>query len=123
MGVELPINIMAKKDYFVCKVIGESMNKKIPNGSFCLFKKDPGGSREEKIVLVEHYNIQDSDFGAGYTVKSYHSEKIFSEDSWAHKKIVLKPLSFDRGFEDITIDGDKINELKVVGEFITVLDI
>ena len=121
--VELPINIMAKKDYFVCKVIGESMNKKIPNGSLCLFKKDPGGSREGKIVLVEHYNIQDSDFGAGYTVKSYHSEKNLSEDNWVHKKIVLKPLSFDPGFEDITLDGDEINELKVVGEFITVLDI
>jgi len=120
--VELPINIMAKKDYFVCKVIGESMNKKIPNGSFCLFKRDPGGSREGKIVLVEHYNIQDSDFGAGYTVKSYHSERISSEDSWVHKEIVLKPLSFDPGYEDIILNGDEINELKVVGVFITVLD-
>ena len=121
--VELPINVMAQKGYFVCKVIGESMNKKIPNGSWCLFKKDPGGSREGKIVLVEHYNIQDSDYGAGYTVKSYYSKKVSSDDSWAHEEIILKPLSYDQNFEDIILHGDEINELKVVGEFITVLDI
>ncbi len=121
--LELPINVTAREGYFVCKVIGESMNKRIPNGSWCLFKKDPGGSREGKIVLVEHYNIQDSDFGAGYTVKSYHSEKISSDDSWGHKRIVLKPLSYEPGFEDIILNGDEISKLKVVGEFITVLDI
>jgi uncharacterized protein len=120
--VELPINVMAKEGYFVCKVIGESMNKKIPNGSLCLFKKDSGGSREGKIVLVEHYNIQDSDFGSGYTLKSYHSVKILDEDGWAHKEIILKPLSFDTQFEDIILEENEINELKVVGEFITVLD-
>ncbi len=31
--IELPMNISAKEGYFVCKVIGESMNKKIPNGA------------------------------------------------------------------------------------------
>jgi len=121
--VELPTNVLAKKGYFVCKVIGESMNKKIPNGSWCLFKKDAGGSREGKIVLVEHYNIQDSDFGAGYTVKSYHSEKELINDIWSHKEIVLKPLSYDPTFEAIILDGDEISKLKVVGEFITVIDI
>lgn len=121
--LELPINISAKEGYFVCQIIGESMNKKIKNGSWCLFKKDSGGSREGKIVLVEHYNIQDSDFGAGYTIKSYHSEKVVSEDSWSHRSIVLKPLSLDPNFEDIILDENEISGLKVIGEFITVLDI
>ena len=121
--IELPINISARKDYFVCQVIGESMNKKIENGAWCLFRKDPGGSREGKIVLVEHYNIQDSDFGSGLTIKSYHSEKNISGESWSHKSIILKPLSFDPQFENIILDENEINELKVIGEFITVLDI
>lgn len=120
--VELPINISAREDYFVCQVIGESMNKKIENGSWCLFKKDPGGSREGKIVLVEHYNIQDSDFGAGYTIKSYHSEKITTDESWGHRSIRLKPHSFDSKYKNIVLEGNEINELKVIGEFITVLD-
>ena len=121
--VELPINISAREDYFVCQIIGESMNKKVENGSWCLFKKDTGGSRKGKIVLVEHYNIQDSDFGAGYTIKSYHSEKIGTDESWAHKSIILKPQSFDTIYKDIILDENEINELKVIGEFITVLDI
>lgn len=121
--VELPMNISAKEDYFVCQVIGESMNKKIENGSWCLFKKYSGGSSEGKIVLVEHYDIQDSDFGAGYTIKSYHSKKLITDESWSHKSITLKPLSFDSNYKDIVLDKDEINKLKVIGEFITILDI
>lgn len=121
--IELPINISAREDYFVCQIIGDSMNKKIENGSWCLFQKDPGGSREGKIVLVEHYNIQDSDFGAGYTIKSYHSEKMTSDESWNHKSITLKPQSFDSAYSDIVLDESEISELKVIGVFITVLDV
>jgi uncharacterized protein len=88
-----------------------------------LFKENPVGSREGKIVLAKHYNIQDSIFGAGYTVKLYHSEKNISEDSWSHESIVLKPLSFDSSFEDIILNGDEINKLQIVGEFVTILDI
>jgi len=106
----------------VCQIIGESMNKRIENGSWCLFQKYSGGSREGKIVLVQHFNIQDQDFGSGYTVKSYHSEKNYSESSWSHKSIVLKPLSFDSQFKDIILEDDETNELIVIGEFITVLD-
>ena len=120
--IELPINVSAKKGYFVRQIIGESMNKKIENGSWCLFKENPVGSREGKIVLAKHYDIQDSDFGAGYTVKTYHSDKNISEDSWSHESIVLKPHSYDSSFEDIILSGDEIHKLQIVGELITVLD-
>ncbi len=121
--VELPINVSVRDGYFVCQIIGESMNKKIKNGSWCLFKKYTGGSREGKIVLVEHYNIQDSSFGAGYTIKSYHSEKNITRESWSHKSIVLKPFSTDPYFEDIILEENEIDELKVIGEFVTTLDV
>lgn len=113
--IELPMNISAKEGYFVCKVIGESMNKKIPNGSFCLFRKDTGGTREGKIVLVEHYSIQDSDFGAGYTVKEYHSKKNSTEDSWSHQSITLKPLSDNTECSEIELSEDELSGLKVIG--------
>ena len=121
--IELPMNISAKEGYFVCLIIGESMNKKIQNGSYCLFKQDSGGTREGKIVLVEHYNIQDSNFGAGYTVKTYHSKKTMTDESWSHKSIVLKPASFDSKFKEIVLEGEDISSLKVIGEFVTTLDI
>ena len=120
--IELPMNISAKKGYLVCQIIGESMNKKIKNGAWCLFKKYTGGSREGKIVLAEHYNIQDSSFGAGYTVKTYHSIKNITNESWSHKSIILKPYSFDSKYKDIILEGDEINSLKVIGEFVTILD-
>jgi phage repressor protein C with HTH and peptisase S24 domain len=34
--IEGPEN--SKNDYFACKIVGESMNRVIPNGSICLFK-------------------------------------------------------------------------------------
>ena len=119
---ELPTNVTVNEGYFVCQVRGESMNRKIPDGSWCLFRKDPGGSREGKIVLVEHYDIQDTDFGAGYTIKSYHSEKTINAAGWSHKSILLKPLSFDSDYEDIVLNKNDMGELKVIGEFIKILD-
>jgi len=119
--VELPKPYQASENYFVCQVIGESMNKIIPNGSLCLFKKDPGGSREGKIVLVEHSNIQDKDFGAGYTIKSYHSKKEVDTESWVHKSIKLKPMSNQSNYNDIILDENEVNELRVVGIFVGVI--
>lgn len=119
--VELPMNITPKPGYFVCKVVGESMNKMIPNNSYCLFRKDEGGTRNGEIVLVEHYNIQDTDFGAGYTVKKYESRKMMTEGGWKHKKIVLSPYSEDDIYEPIVLEEGVIGDLKVVGVFVRVL--
>lgn len=120
--IELFIPLKSPTDYFVCKVIGESMNKRIPNGSWCLFKKYMGGSREGKIVLVQHYKIQDLDFGSGYTIKSYHSEKKFNQDgSWFHESIILKPLSKSPIYKDIVLDSNESEKLKIIGVFDCVL--
>lgn len=111
----------ASKDYFVCEVRGESMNKVIPNGSLCLFKKYAGGSRNGQIVLVQQRDIQDSDFGSGYTVKEYYSEKSIVGESWKHDRIVLKPRSWDDGYESIKFKDDQLVDLKVLGVFVAVL--
>jgi DUF2075 family protein len=120
--VEPPFNISAKKGYFMCKVIGESMNKKIPNGAYCLFKQDEGGSRNGKIVLVESTNIKDSEFGSGYTVKEYHSKWNLSDDVLKHESIVLKPLSTDPDYIDIELAYDELTNFKVVGIFESVIE-
>jgi hypothetical protein len=115
--IELPFGSIYSKDLFACYVVGESMNKIIPNGSVCLFRKYSGGSRDGKIVLVEHTNIQDPDFGSGYTVKEYHSKKVITEDEWHHQSINLKPLSTDPSYQDIIIEEDELNSLQVIGVF------
>jgi DUF2075 family protein/phage repressor protein C with HTH and peptisase S24 domain len=120
--IELPFNVTVQKGYFVCKVVGESMNKKIPNGSYCLFKQDEGGSRNGKIVLAENTNIHDSEFGSGYTVKEYHSEKKIENDQWSHQSITLKPLSDNPDYMNIELIEDELNRIKVVGIFVKVIE-
>jgi len=119
--IALPKNHKPSSDLFACKVIGESMNKIIPNGSICLFRKYIGGSRDGKIVLVEHANIQDPDFGSGYTVKEYRSKKQVTQDLWSHHSITLKPLSENPEYNDIELSEDELSSLKVIGIFEYVL--
>jgi len=120
--VELPANIMTREGYFVCQVVGESMNKRIPDGSWCLFKEYEGGSRNGEIVLAEHHSFNDSDFGAGYTIKEYSSKKVVNATGdWQHESIVLKPRSDDTDFEDLILREDDLEEFRVVGLFVRVL--
>ena len=119
--VELPIRYKPSKDLFACRVDGESMNKVIPNGSICLFRKYNGGSRNGKIVLVEHSSLQEPEFGSGYTVKEYRSEKIIDGEQWAHQSIILKPLTNNPRYKNIEIFEDELNSLKVIAVFECVL--
>lgn len=108
-------------ELFACKVIGESMNKIITNGSICMFRKYSGGSRDGKIVLVQHTNIQDPDFGSGYTIKEYRSKKKITNEGWSHESIILKPLSYNSDYNEIVIEEDELIDLKVIGIFEGVL--
>jgi len=118
--VRLPDHIKASEGMFVTRVVGESMNRRIHNGSWCLFKENPGGSREGKIVLVQHRDIEDPDHGGSYTVKIYHSEKTIIDGDLANKKVVLKPSTNAFGYAPITLEDDN-DEVVVIGEFLSVL--
>ncbi len=119
--IEGPVN-KSGQNYFACRVVGESMNRVIPNGSICLFKEYSGGSRDGKIVLVENRDIQDIDFNSAFTVKTYTSKKIPLEDSWKHAAIVLRPNSTDSSYQDIIITEDNAESMRVIGEFVRVLE-
>jgi len=119
--VEIPPKFKPSKDLFVCTVVGDSMNKIIPNGSLCLFRKDGGGSRNGKIALVKYSNFKDKDFGSNYTVKEYTSKKMIDDDQWFHQSIILKPLSYNPEYEDIILSEDQASSLEVIGLFECVL--
>lgn len=119
--VELPERYKPSTDYFVCQVHGESMNKVIPNGSWCLFRRYSGGSRNGLIVLVKHQDIRDDDHSYGFTVKKYASEKGVGEDSWRHKRITLSPISYDHEYKIIEIESTEDQQLEVVGVFVDVI--
>ena len=119
--IEGPASGHSTDDYFACKIVGESMNRVIPNGSICLFRTYTGGSRNGKIVLVENMDIQDQDFNSAFTIKTYSSEKFMTDQGWGHTQIRLRPNSFDESYEDIIIDESNGAEMRVVAEFVKVL--
>lgn len=119
--VALPDVFRPKPGYFICRVVGESMNRVIPNGSWCLFKPTPAGSRAGKVLLVQHKDIQDDSNGGQYTVKAYESVKEPEGDRWRHAKILLKPRSKETGFKTIELTGEACRELRVIGEFVAVV--
>ncbi|KPP98376.1 MAG: hypothetical protein HLUCCA01_10245 [Bacteroidetes bacterium HLUCCA01] len=119
--VARPEGFSIQKGDFICQVVGESMNKRIPNGSYCFFRRYTGGSRNGKIVLVESGSIHDDDFGAGYTVKEYHRVKSDTYLDWSHDTIVLKPLSTLDRYREIVLRGDDAHSYRIVGVFEKVL--
>lgn len=109
-------------DLFVAQVIGESMNQRIPNGSWCLFRFNPAGTRQGKVVVAQHMDIQDPDTGAEYTVKVYESHKATSEDgTWRHERVLLKPDTRNPGYKPIEITGNELGELKIIAELVAIL--
>ena len=109
---------------FVAQVIGESMNRRIPNGAWCVWKFNPTGSKQGRVVLAQHRDIQDPEHGGTYTVKVYESEKLGTEEGeWRHTRIMLKPSSTDPGFEPIVLEIDSLEEgeLRIIAELVKVL--
>jgi superfamily II DNA or RNA helicase/HKD family nuclease len=120
--ITVPKDLNVKTNQFVCKVVGESMNKVIPNDSYCVFEKDEGGSRDGKIVLVASQGIQDADFGAGYTIKYYHSKKVTTPDLWGHTEITLAPSSTLGKFRNLKIEAEELTSFRVIGIFKCILE-
>lgn len=118
--VELENSIPNQDHFFACKIVGESMNKIIPNGSICLFEKYTHGSRNGLITLVEMTDYSDVEFGSNYTIKEYNSKKTITEDNWQHSEITLLPKS-TLPFESIVLRDEETKNLRVVGVFVKVI--
>jgi SOS-response transcriptional repressor LexA len=120
--VELPEWVKPQPGLFVAQVVGESMNKRIPNGAWCLFRANPQGTRNGKIVVVQHRSISDPETGGSYTVKRYRSEKVLEADgSWRHERIELVPESDRAGFGVMTVQPGDGNGLAVIAEWLMVM--
>lgn len=108
---------------FVARVDGESMNRRIPNGAWCLFRARPPGTREGKVVVVQHRDIADPETGGKFTVKVYSSEKILSVDgSWRHRRVILKPDSDRPDYTPIVLElHEEQEDVTVVAEWLMVM--
>lgn len=120
--VELPQAFRPSRDLFIAQVVGESMNRRIPNGSWCLFRFNPEGTRQGKIVLAQHREVADADNGGQFTVKKYESKKrLLPDGSWRHSSITLRPDTTTPGYEPLVFTEEKVDDVKVIAELIAVL--
>jgi len=119
--IEPPDFMRPTPGLFIAQVVGESMNRRIPNGSWCLFRMNPGGTRNGKVVVAQHRSIDDPDLGGQYTVKVYQSEKVPAEvGEWRHDRVRLLPDSTDPSFQPLEFTSEDA-EVQIIAEMVTVL--
>lgn len=113
------------RNMFVVQASGHSMEPRIHDGDYCVFRANPAGSRNGKIVLVQHRNIYDEDSGGAYSIKKYSSS--WSQDDfgeWRHEKIELTPLN--NHYKTIVINREDVeddsDEFQVIAEFVGVIN-
>ena len=106
---------------FVAQVVGRSMEPPIPDGAWCLFRSPVEGSRQGKILLVEHRDIHDPETGGSYTVKRYRSHKAADAEGWRHVEIRLEPENPE--FAPIVLRESAEGQVRVVAELVEVLQI
>lgn len=102
--VALPDHIHPRPGQFVAQIVGESMNKRVPNGAWALFSTDLRGSKQGKVVLAQRREDGDPEQGGRYTLKIYDASKREGDDGAVYEAIVLRPHSSDPDFLPIEID-------------------
>jgi SOS-response transcriptional repressor LexA len=108
-----------QRGMFVAQVHGESMQPRIPNASWCLFRPCPAGSREGRLLLVQLRTEASEETGGRYTVKRYHSEKATTADGWEHRSIELQPINPD--YPTIPLTAETAADVVINAEFIDLL--
>ena len=114
--VKAPPRLRLTPDMFVARVVGRSMEPRIPDGSLCVFRAGVTGSRQGKLVLVERFGTTET--SARYTIKKYTSKKTQTgEEEWEHALVRLEPVNPE--FEGFEL---KAGEARVIAEFVQVLE-
>jgi len=114
--VPAPEGVRLSPDLFVAHVVGHSMEPRIPDGSLNLFRLNPVGSRQNKILLIQRFGVTDET--ARYTVKKYTSLKVYDgEDEWRHERIRLEPLNPEYEAWDV-----EPQDFAVVAEWLRVIE-
>jgi uncharacterized protein len=108
------------RNMFIVRACGKSMEPLIPEGSYCIFKAPVVGTRNGKIVLVQHHDFFDPDHGGAYSIKKYSSEKQYDhEGNWKHEQIILHPIN--PIFSPISIQESASESFTVIAEFIGIV--
>jgi len=116
-----PDHVRIKPGYFVAQIIGESMNRRVPNGAWAVFSGDVRGSKQGRVVLVQRQDVGDAEEGGRYTLKIYDAKKSFAEDGDVYEQVLLRPDSTDDRFKPIEIDLEDEERPMIVATLVVVL--
>lgn len=98
------------------------MNRRGPKGAYCVFGHPVEGSRQGRVVLVEHHDILHAELGGSVTVKVWRSEKeAGGNGDWRHSEVRLEPDSLDPEHQAIVLRDVSEGDLRVVGQPVEVL--
>lgn len=105
-----------RKNMFVARAVGRSMEPKIRDNDLLVFRADPEGTRQGKIVLAQYRGPSDPDTGGSFTVKLYTSLKIGGRGGVKNKQIVLNPLNPD--YSPIHLSPNREEDFRIVAEYL-----
>lgn len=118
----VPESVRLSEDHFIVRIEGKSMEPRIPDGSYCLFRAERGGSRNDRLVLVWQRGTVDPALGGEFSVKKYQSRKVSSgEGDWVHQEIRLKPLNPDPAYRELVFRDGAEGNLRVLGKLVTLI--
>ena len=109
-----PTRRKLREGMFVARVIGRSMEPRIPDGSFCLFGAPVAGDLRNRTLLVQHRGIHDADTGTSYTVKRFEREGPASQG-------LVRLLPDNPDYAPIELRETDDANLRVVAELLEVL--
>lgn len=105
------------KDRFLVRAEGDSMEPNIEDGQLCLFRRDPGGSRNGKIVLCRVGGFAgEAPIGL---IKRYRSARTTGSESVGEAKAIVLS-SLNEKYEDIVLTGGE--QFSVIGVFEQVVE-
>lgn len=107
---------------FAAYVSGRSMEPLIPDGALCLFRRNPAGTRQGRIVLVQDRRIMDPDTGGSFTVKRYQRMTEVTEEQ-SRENVIVHLLPENPDYEPIVLTAVLEGEVIVVAEFVEVLQV
>lgn len=114
-------NCKLEHGMFVAQVAGRSMEPLAHDGSYCLLRPAPSGSRQGRNLLVLNAVITDRETEGQWTLKIYSSEKVVREDvGWRDERIVLKPLN--PAYQPLVLETDSQGEVSAIAELVRVIE-
>ena len=98
---------------FAVHARGTSMQPRVNDKDWCIFFRDIGGTRQNRIVLVEEIDPTGLE---RYTLKKYRSDvEHLPDGTWTHRAITLWPLN---GSQHLAIPLDGNGDYHIRGWFV-----